>query len=96
MPLSKLTLANCQIKSAEKFRAVCQAVDTLEKEMFIRSGQIKFKNVFICPDIDLIPFADSTDPTEALMGRLAIGLHLKRYGKRADTRYVEWAKRYNS
>lgn len=95
MARSKITIANCQIKSVEKLEAVCQALDILEKEAFIGSGTIRFKNVFVCPDIDLIPFIRSSDPMQRLVGRLCIGLHLKRYGRHSDRRYVKWAKKYN-
>jgi hypothetical protein len=84
---SLLHLKNCQIKSAEKFKSVCQALDTLEKETMIQSGRIKFTNVFVCPDIDLIPFYNSPDPMERLIAGLCITLHVKRYGKHADRRY---------
>jgi len=80
--VSTLRLENCQIKSAEKFKAVCAAIDILEKETFIRSGQYAFTNVFVCPDIDLIPFYESSDPTERLIAGLCIHLHVKRYGER--------------
>jgi hypothetical protein len=80
-------LKNCQIKSAEKLRAVCQALDVLEKETMISSGRIRFTNVFICPDIDLLPFYHSEDPMERIIGRLCVHLHLKKYGKHSDTRY---------
>lgn len=87
MKTSFLELKNCQIKSAEKLKSVCQALDVLEKETFVGSGRIRFSNVFICPDIDLLPFYNSDDPTEKLIGRLCVQLHLKRYGKYADKKY---------
>lgn len=79
--ISTLHLYNAQIKSAEKLKALCQAFDILEKETFIRSGRYAFTDVFICPDIDLLPFYNSDDPTERLIGGLCIELHVKRYGK---------------
>lgn len=91
--LSLFYLKNCQIKSAKKLRAVCRALDTLEKEMMIGSGRIRFKNVFVCPDIDLIEFYNSDDPMEKLIGGLCIDLHVKRYGKYADKKYIKIVKK---
>lgn len=88
MSRSLLVLQNCQIKSAEKFRKVCEAIDTLEVETFIGSGRLAFTNVFICPDIDLVPFWESDKPTERLVARVAICLHCKKYGKRSSPRYL--------
>jgi hypothetical protein len=85
--ISTLHLKNCQIKSREAFRSTCAAIDELEKVTFIRSGSIKFANVFVCPDIDLIEFYESSDPTERLIAGLAIQIHCKRYGRFADKRY---------
>lgn len=84
---SRLTLANCQVKSAEKLRAVCRAIDVLEKETFIRSGQIELDNCFICPDIDLLEFYNSKDPTEHLVGKIAILIHVERWGDDARKEY---------
>lgn len=89
--ISTLSLENCQIKSAEKLKAVCAAFDVLEKETFIKSGRFSFTNVFVCPDIDLIPFYESNDPTERLIASICIGLHVKRY-KNPDPRYVAIVK----
>jgi hypothetical protein len=91
--ISTLSLENCQIKSAEKLKAVCAAFDILEKETFIKSGQFRFTNMFICPDIDLLPFYESLDPTERLIAGLCIRLHVKRYGKNSDPRYKAIVKR---
>jgi hypothetical protein len=90
--ISKLKLNNCQIKSADKLKEVCGAIDVLEKETFIGSGMIMFNNVFICPDIDLIPFYESADPTERLISGICIQLHVKRYGKHSDRRYLKIVK----
>jgi hypothetical protein len=86
---STLHLENCQIKSADKFRAVCQALDTIEIETFIGSGRFALTNVFICPDIDLLPFYHSDKPTEALIARIAIILHVQKYGKKSTPEYLE-------
>lgn len=90
--ISKLVLENCQIKSAEKLKAVCAALDVLEIETFIGSGQFVFRNNFICPDIDLIPFYESEKPTERLIAGICIRLHVKRYGKHSDPRYLSIVK----
>lgn len=86
---SKVTLENCQIKSAEKFKAVAAALDILEKETFIKSGLICFSGMFICPDIDLVQFYKSGDPTERLLATICIALHVKQYGKRSRKEYLE-------
>lgn len=85
---SKISLDNCQIKSAEKFKAVAQAIDLIEKETFIGSGLISFSGMFICPDIDLVQFYKSGDPTERLLAVICIGLHVKRYGKNSRQDYL--------
>lgn len=87
-PKSKITLANCQIKSDEKFKAVAQAIDVLEKETFIRSGLIEFSGMFICPDIDLVKFYKSADATERLLANICISLHVKQYGKNSRQDYL--------
>jgi hypothetical protein len=93
MKESLFHLKNCQIKSAEKLKAVCAAIDTLEKETMIGSGRIKFTNVFICPDIDLLYFYHSSDPIERLIGGLCIRLHVKRYGKFSNKGYIKAIKK---
>jgi hypothetical protein len=93
--LSRLTLANCQIKSPEIFKEVCKAIDILEKLTFIKSGLIEFKDNFICCDIDLMPFYTSNDATERLVAEICISLHVKKYGKRSRKEYrevVDWLK----
>jgi hypothetical protein len=85
---SKISLENCQIKSAEKFKSVAQAIDLIEKETFVGSGLISFSGMFICPDIDLVQFYKSGDPTERLLAVICIGLHVKRYGKNSRAEYL--------
>lgn len=92
---SRLTLANCQIKSAEKFKAVCAAIDVLEKEAFIRSGQIELVDCFICCDIDLTVFYNSEDPTERLLAKICIFLHVKQWGEDARQSYKDIVKQEN-
>lgn len=87
--LSRLTLANCQIKSPEIFREVCKAIDTLEKLTFIRSGEVAFVDNFICCDIDLVPFYESPDATERMIARMCIALDVKRWGKRSRPEYIK-------
>lgn len=93
MKTSSLELKNCQIKSAEQFRAVCAALDVLEIQTFVGSGRIRFTNVFICPDIDLMPFYESDKPMERLIGGLAIQLHVSRHGKYAKKKYRKILKK---
>lgn len=90
--ISRLTLANAQIKSAEIFVEVCKAIDTLEKLTFIRSGEIAFTDNFICPDFDLLPFYNSADPTQRLIARLCIHLHYQKHGENIPASYLEVIK----
>jgi hypothetical protein len=57
----------------------------MEKEIGIKEVEISFKDMFICPDIDLTEFANSDDPMEKLVGGLCIKLHKMKYGK--DSKY---------
>lgn len=85
---SRLTLENCQIKSLSKLYAVCAAIDTLEAETFIRSGEIKFDNVFVCPDIDLSALYYATkNPTEKLVTGLCMALHVAKWGENSNPKY---------
>lgn len=67
-------------------------MDVLEIETFVRSGQFVFRNVFICPDIDLMPFYESDKPTERLIAGLSMRLHVAKYGKYSDHRYLAIVK----
>lgn len=76
-----LHIEACQIKSKEKLKIVCQCLDTLEKEIGIREVEISIKDVFVCPDIDLTEFANSSVPMEKLLGGLLIKLNKMQFGK---------------
>lgn len=89
---SKITIENCQIKSADKFKAVAQAIDTIEIETFVGSGLISFVGMFICPDIDLLQFLKSPNATERLLAEICIQLHVKQYGKNSRPVYLEASK----
>lgn len=68
MPRSLIHIENCQVKSLEKARVLCQCLDILEKEIGIKQVRISFKNMFICPDIDLTELTNSEEPMERLVG----------------------------
>lgn len=76
-------IEGCQVKSSEKMKVLCQALDTLEKEIGIREVEISFKDMFICPDIDLTEFSNSNEPMEKLVGGLCIKLDKMKYGKKS-------------
>lgn len=76
---SKISIEHCQVKSAEKLRLMCKALDTLEKELGIHCVEIYVNNLFVCPDIDLWEFKNSSDAMEQLIGKLLIDLDLKQY-----------------
>lgn len=80
---SLIHIENCQIKSLEKAKAVAKALDILEKEMGIHEVEISFKNMFICPDIDLTILANSKQPMEKLIGELFIKFDKLKYGKKS-------------
>lgn len=83
-------IEGCQIKSAEKLHKVCAALKVLEEEIGIREVEMKFRDVFVCPWIDLTEFTNSTDPMEQLVGGLCVRLDIMKYGK--DSKYKK-AKR---
>lgn len=74
-------LEDLQIKSKEKFKILCQCLDTMEKEFGIMSVKISVSDVFCCPDINLLEFVNSDDPMEKLVGGLFVKLDIKRHGK---------------
>lgn len=78
---SLIHLEQCQVKSIEKARLLCNLIDTLEKEFGIREVEISFKDMFICPDIDLTEISNSTDPMEKLIGGIFIRLDKVKNGK---------------
>lgn len=77
-------IEGCQIKSAEKLRKVCAALKVLEEEIGIKEVEFVFKDMFICPWIDLTEFTNSTDPVEQLVGGLCIKLDIMKYGKNSQ------------
>lgn len=72
---SLIHIENCQIKSIEKAKLLCQALDTIEKECGIKEVRISFANNFLCPDIDLSILKKSKDPMEKLVGNLLIKIY---------------------
>jgi hypothetical protein len=81
---SKIHIENCQVKSLEKARILAQTLDTLEKEFGIHEVEISFKDMFICPDIDLTQIANSEGPMERLIGNLFIKFDQMKYGKNSS------------
>lgn len=89
---SIIHIENCQVKSLQKARQLCAAIDTIEKECGIGSVRIRFKNNFICPDIDLHQLTQSTDPMERLIGELLVRIDISRNGKNSKYRKQPQAK----
>jgi hypothetical protein len=87
---SLIHIENCQIKSLNKAKAVAAALDIIEKEMGVGPVRIRFKNCFICPDIDLMQLYKSVDRMEVVLGRIFISLDKKRYGKKSDYKKVKF------
>ncbi len=86
---SKIHIENCQIKSLEKAIKIADAVDTLEKECGIHEVEISFKDMFICPDIDLTHLTNSNSPMEKLLGKLLIKLDVMKYGKNSKYKRIK-------
>jgi len=84
MKRAKIHIENCQIKSIEKAIIVAKCLDTLEKEIGIKETEISFKDMFICPDIDLTVLANSKDPMEKLVGGIFIRMDRLKYGKHSN------------
>jgi hypothetical protein len=78
---SLIHVENCQVKSLKKAILLAKLIDKMEKEFGIREVEISFKNMFICPDIDLNILEKSDKPMEHLIGSIFIALHKKEYGK---------------
>ena len=74
---SLIHIENCQVKSYEKAMLLCSLLDTLEKEFGIKEVEISFKNIFICPDINVSKLYNSLDPMEKIVG----GIFLKLQGE---------------
>jgi hypothetical protein len=49
----KITLENLQVKSEEKAKKLAMALEIIEEECGIHEVEIEFKNLFICPWVDL-------------------------------------------
>ncbi len=77
-------LEGLQIKSKKKLRLLCKCVNTMEEEFGIREVEISFKNVFVCPWIDLTEFSNSSNPMESLIGELLIKLDIQRHGEKSQ------------
>lgn len=70
MSRSLIHIENCQVKSLEKAKILCQCLDILEKEIGIKQVRLSFKNMFVCPDIDLTELTNSKEPMEKLVGKI--------------------------
>ncbi len=90
MKRSKIHIENCQIKSLEKAQKIATALDTLEKECGIHEVEISFKDMFICPDIDLTHLTNSSDPMEKLIGGLFIKFDVMKYGKKSVYKNIKF------
>jgi len=77
-------LEGVQIKSKKKLRLLCKCINTLEEELGIKEVEISFKNVFVCPWIDLTQFSNSNDPMEKLIGGILIELDIQRHGDKSQ------------
>jgi hypothetical protein len=88
MKRAKIHIENCQIKSIEKAIIVAKCLDTLEKEIGIKETEISFKDMFICPDIDLTILANSKDPMEKILGKIFIKMDRIKYGKNSDYKKI--------
>lgn len=84
MKRSKIHIENCQVKSLEKAIKIAAALDILEKECGIHEVEISFKDMFICPDIDLTHLTNSLEPMERLIGGVFIKLDVMKYGKNSS------------
>jgi hypothetical protein len=84
---SRITIANCQVKSIEIARELCKALDTIEKICGIESVVICFEQNFICPDIDLTLLSNSSDPMERLIGQLLI--HMDKAKRGHHSQYIK-------
>lgn len=87
---SRITIANCQVKSIEIARELCKALDTIEKMCGIESVEICFEQNFICPDIDLTLLSNSLDPMERLIGQLLIRIDRAKHGRHSQ--YIKKAQ----
>lgn len=85
---SLIHIENLQIKSQKKAEKLCKVLDVIEKEFGIHEVEISFKNLFVCPDIDLATFSDSGCPMERLVGRLLTKLDKKKYGKQSKYKKI--------
>ncbi|MGI8655466.1 MAG: hypothetical protein ACR2LC_09630 [Pyrinomonadaceae bacterium] len=54
IPVARIRLAGCQIKSLEIARALAKALDMLEEKSGIGSVYIEMNDCFVCPDINLL------------------------------------------
>jgi hypothetical protein len=81
---SLIHIENCQVKSLEKARILAKCLDTIEKEIGIKSVVISFKDCFICPDIDLTQLSNSPDPMQKLIGGIFIKMDKIKNGKRSN------------
>lgn len=83
MKTSLIHIQNCQVKSLEKAKNLAAALDMIEKECGIHEVEISFRDMFICPDIDLTALSNSAKPMERLIGNLFIKFDKMKYGKKS-------------
>jgi hypothetical protein len=81
---SLIHIEQCQVKSLEKAKLLCSLLDSLEKEFGIKEVEISFKDMFICPDIDLTILSNSNDPMEKIVGGLFIKLDRIKHGNKSN------------
>lgn len=52
-PITKITFEGIQIKSKEKFRKFCKALEVIEEECGVHEVEITLKDIFFCPWIKI-------------------------------------------
>lgn len=54
MPVARIRLTGCQIKSLEIARGIAKALNVLEEKSGIGSVYMEMNDCFVCPDINLL------------------------------------------
>ena len=67
MSKSKITLEGLQIKNIKKAKRLAYALNIIEEECGIKCVKITFKDIFICPWIDLKKL-NNTDMEKLIKG----------------------------
>lgn len=65
--IREIAIVGLQVKSIEKARLLAEALDVIEVECGVGSIQIRFTDMFVCPDIQWDSF--ETTPMERLVRR---------------------------